>query len=79
MQRRKEAFGSSCQYITVYRLSPFSFFGGGASMSLFSLHHSAVSYSADQMLRLEVVTKSGPRSCGSVSKWLQRFFHLIFY
>lgn len=66
-------FDSRVSTSTVYRLSSFSFFGGGASMSLFSLHHSAISYSIDQMLRLEVVTKSGPRSCGSVSKWLAAF------
>lgn len=38
---------------------PFPFFlggGGRAHMSLFSLHHSAISYSIDQMLRLEVAT-----------------------
>lgn len=42
-------------------------------MSLFSLHHSASSSSIDQILRLEVVTKSSPRSCVSVSKWLAAF------
>lgn len=74
MPRRHEAFWLP---VSVHPLCtdfpPFPFLGGGANMSLFSLHHSAIFCSIDQMLRLEVVTKSSPRSCGSVFKWLAAF------